>query len=43
MGYITVPIKMNDSTDLIEMIPYLKSHPQELRQWTIRRINFKEE
>ena len=38
MGYSTIPIKSHDPTDLIEMIPFLKSHPQELRQWTTRSL-----
>ncbi|OHT09611.1 hypothetical protein TRFO_21404 [Tritrichomonas foetus] len=37
MGYTTIPIKSHDPTELVENIPFLKSHPQELRQWTTRR------
>lgn len=39
MGYATVPVKTHDPTEVIEMIPFLKTHPQELRQWTIRRLS----
>lgn len=37
MGYCTVPMKEHDTKYIIQFIPYLKSHPQELRQWTTRK------
>ncbi|KAH0789271.1 potassium/sodium hyperpolarization-activated cyclic nucleotide-gated channel 1 [Histomonas meleagridis] len=37
MGYTTVPTKGDDATQLLNIIPYLKGHFSELRQWTIRR------
>lgn len=37
MGYSTVPMKEHDTKYIIQIIPYLKSHPQELRQWTTRK------
>lgn len=38
MGYATVPTKGEDASQLLAMIPYLKGHFSELRQWTIRKI-----
>ena len=37
MNYETVPIKGEESTALIQKIPFLKGHFMEMRQWTIRR------
>lgn len=37
MGYATVPTKGEDASQLLSIIPYLKGHFSELRQWTIRK------
>ena len=37
MHYETVPTKGEDSSALVQKIPYLKGHFVEMRQWTIRR------
>lgn len=39
MGYDTIPPKGLDAIPLIEALPYLENNFNELRQWTIRRLN----
>ena len=36
MGLKTVPINRENSRQLVDQIPYLADHPDELRQWTYR-------
>ena len=37
MHYKSVPINKENENLVTEMIPFLGSHPEELRQWTLRR------
>ena len=37
MSYKSVPINKENETLLTEKIPFLEDHPEELRQWTLRR------
>ena len=39
MGYETVPTKGSNAEDLVQTIPFLKKQYNEMRQWTIRRMN----
>jgi hypothetical protein len=36
MGYHTMPINQNNQNRIIAKIPFLRSHNEELRQWTYR-------
>ncbi|OHT03904.1 hypothetical protein TRFO_28749 [Tritrichomonas foetus] len=38
MGYGTIPMKEHYTTEIVEFMPILKRHPQELRQWSTRKL-----